>query len=119
VGLAEAGECREECSRRGVLYSRENADGTLLSLRLAELRAETFAKEVQNTFPAGQGEPVNIIISGHSDPTALVDREEDGGLRNYFLYVNPLRVEGILTDTRYQITTLLRRMLRAVNGHKA
>lgn len=35
----------------------------------------------------GQGEPINAVISGHSDQRVLVDRETDGGLRNYFLYV--------------------------------
>ena len=33
----------------------------------------------------GLGEPINIIISGHSDEEVLVDVETDGGLRNYFL----------------------------------
>lgn len=35
----------------------------------------------------GQGEPLNAIITGNSDPRVLVDAEIDGGLRNYFLYV--------------------------------
>lgn len=39
------------------------------------------------TFPMGQGEPLNAIITGNSDPRVLVDAEVDGGLRNYFLYV--------------------------------
>jgi hypothetical protein len=42
---------------------------------------------VNDTFPPGQGEPLNIIISGNSDARALVDSEENGGLRNFFLYV--------------------------------
>ncbi|KAF8651945.1 hypothetical protein AX16_004588 [Volvariella volvacea WC 439] len=33
----------------------------------------------------GQGEPLNAIVSGHSDAEVLVDSELDGGLRNYFL----------------------------------
>ncbi|KAF9013102.1 hypothetical protein BDQ17DRAFT_1386752 [Cyathus striatus] len=37
------------------------------------------------TFPEGQGEPINTIISGNSDSHVLVDSEENGGLRNYFL----------------------------------
>jgi len=39
---------------------------------------------VPNTFPPGQGEPMNIIISGHSDSRVLVDAQTNGGLRNYF-----------------------------------
>ncbi|PFH51248.1 hypothetical protein AMATHDRAFT_3242 [Amanita thiersii Skay4041] len=34
---------------------------------------------------SGQGEPLNVIISGASDPTVLVDQDMDGGLGNYFL----------------------------------
>jgi len=40
---------------------------------------------VDGTFPAGQGEPLNIIISGNSDAAVLKDQETDGGLRNYWL----------------------------------
>ncbi|THU83910.1 hypothetical protein K435DRAFT_971386 [Dendrothele bispora CBS 962.96] len=40
---------------------------------------------VDGTFPPGQGEPINMIISGNSDEAVLQDREEDGGLRNYWL----------------------------------
>ncbi|KAF9465332.1 hypothetical protein BDZ94DRAFT_1254308 [Collybia nuda] len=36
------------------------------------------------TYPMGQGEPVNAIISGASDAEVLVDAEVGGGLRNYF-----------------------------------
>lgn len=32
----------------------------------------------------GQGEPLNIIISGNSDSRVLVDSPSDGGLQNYF-----------------------------------
>ncbi|OSD07339.1 hypothetical protein PYCCODRAFT_1463624 [Trametes coccinea BRFM310] len=35
----------------------------------------------------GLGEPLNVIVSGHSDATVLVDSEDNGGLRNYFLSV--------------------------------
>lgn len=42
---------------------------------------------MDNTYPAGQGEPLNMIISGLSDARVLEDQEEKGGLRNYFLYV--------------------------------
>lgn len=41
--------------------------------------------QVENTFPPGQREPVNIIISANSDPAVLLDSEDDGGLRNYWL----------------------------------
>ncbi|KAG9074847.1 hypothetical protein FS749_013536 [Ceratobasidium sp. UAMH 11750] len=37
------------------------------------------------TFPAGLGEPLNVILSAKSDPAVLVDQEDKGGLRNYFL----------------------------------
>ncbi|KAI0766455.1 hypothetical protein BD413DRAFT_615245 [Trametes elegans] len=35
----------------------------------------------------GLGEPLNVIISGHSDAAVLVDSEDNGGFRNYFLSV--------------------------------
>ncbi|KAI8994176.1 hypothetical protein BD414DRAFT_481637 [Trametes punicea] len=35
----------------------------------------------------GLGEPLNVIISGNSDAAVLVDSEDNGGLRNYFLSV--------------------------------
>ncbi|KAK7462293.1 hypothetical protein VKT23_007893 [Stygiomarasmius scandens] len=40
---------------------------------------------VEGTFPAGQGEPINMVISGNSDEAVLNDQEIDGGLRNYWL----------------------------------
>ncbi|KIK69902.1 hypothetical protein GYMLUDRAFT_67162 [Collybiopsis luxurians FD-317 M1] len=40
---------------------------------------------VDGTFPPGQGEPLNIIISGKSDAAVLIDQEDKGGLRNYWL----------------------------------
>jgi hypothetical protein len=43
---------------------------------------------VPNTFPAGLGEPLNAIISANSDPDVLNDREDQGGLRNYFMFVS-------------------------------
>jgi len=39
---------------------------------------------VNGTFPAGLGEPLNIILSGSSDDAVLVDQMDNGGLRNYF-----------------------------------
>ncbi|KAG6902624.1 hypothetical protein C0995_014230 [Termitomyces sp. Mi166 len=44
----------------------------------------SFLTKIPVTFPMGQGEPVNTIISGNSDEAVLVDSESDGGLRNYF-----------------------------------
>ncbi|KAG8941269.1 hypothetical protein FRC04_004631 [Tulasnella sp. 424] len=42
--------------------------------------------QVPGTFPAGQGEPLNVIISGKSDPLILSPSPQDnGGLFNYFL----------------------------------
>ncbi|KAF9048122.1 hypothetical protein BDZ89DRAFT_941444 [Hymenopellis radicata] len=41
--------------------------------------------KVVGTFPEGQGEPINAIISVNSDSDVLVDQETNGGLRNYFL----------------------------------
>ncbi|KAI0770166.1 hypothetical protein C8Q74DRAFT_877111 [Fomes fomentarius] len=35
----------------------------------------------------GLGEPLNVIVSGNSDEAVLVDREDQGGFRNYFLAV--------------------------------
>ncbi|PSS06576.1 hypothetical protein PHLCEN_2v3634 [Hermanssonia centrifuga] len=41
--------------------------------------------QVPGTFPAGLGEPLNVIMSANSDSDVLKDQETDGGLRNYFL----------------------------------
>ncbi|KIO19813.1 hypothetical protein M407DRAFT_222116 [Tulasnella calospora MUT 4182] len=42
--------------------------------------------QIPETFPAGQGEPLNVIISGKSDPLILSSSPQDnGGLFNYFL----------------------------------
>ncbi|KXN82427.1 hypothetical protein AN958_02577 [Leucoagaricus sp. SymC.cos] len=40
--------------------------------------------QIPVTFPMGQGEPLNAIITGNSDPRVLIDAEINGGLRNYF-----------------------------------
>ena len=42
-----------------------------------------YAKVAPNT--GGLGEPLNVIISGNSDDLVLVDSEDNGGFRNYFL----------------------------------
>ena len=55
--------------------SRMRVGDTLLEL--------THAKVAPGT--GGLGEPLNVILSGHSDETVLVDREEEGGFRNYWL----------------------------------
>ncbi|KAK0487838.1 hypothetical protein IW261DRAFT_1450295 [Armillaria novae-zelandiae] len=40
---------------------------------------------VLGTFPPGQQEPINIIISGNSDAAVLAVQQTDGGLLNYYL----------------------------------
>lgn len=40
------------------------------------------------TYPAGLGEPLNVILSAKSDSDVLVDREDKGGLRNFFLSID-------------------------------
>lgn len=42
------------------------------------------------------GEPLNVILSAKSDGDVLVDREDRGGLRNYFLYVCFLALNMLL-----------------------
>ena len=56
--------------------------------RLRVVYAPLSLQRIPVTYPPGQGEPLNVIISGHSDAGVLVDAETDGGLRNYFLCVN-------------------------------
>jgi len=41
--------------------------------------------QVNGTFPPGQGEPINVILSAVSDSAVLQDTESNGGLRNYYL----------------------------------
>jgi len=45
---------------------------------------------VNNTYPAGLGEPLNIILSGDSDDDVLVQSTDNGGFLNYMLYANSL-----------------------------
>jgi len=33
------------------------------------------------------GEPLNMIISGKSDARVLVDQQDNGGLKSFFLFV--------------------------------
>lgn len=48
-------------------------------------RMLTFAPD---TYPAGLGEPLNVIISANSDKAVLVDSTNNGGLQNYFLSID-------------------------------
>ncbi|CCM03680.1 uncharacterized protein FIBRA_05824 [Fibroporia radiculosa] len=41
--------------------------------------------QVQDTYPPGQGEPINVVISGDSDTAVLQNQEINGGLLNYFI----------------------------------
>jgi hypothetical protein len=43
---------------------------------------------VNNTYPAGLGEPLNVILSGDSDDDVLVQSTDNGGFLNYMLYVH-------------------------------
>ncbi|BEJ11017.1 hypothetical protein CspHIS471_0104390 [Cutaneotrichosporon sp. HIS471] len=43
---------------------------------------------VNNTYPPGMGEPLNVIISADSDPAVLKDSLYDGGFQNYMLSVH-------------------------------
>ncbi|KAH9979891.1 hypothetical protein BGW80DRAFT_1271078 [Lactifluus volemus] len=45
----------------------------------------SWLTQVNNTFPPGLGEPINVILLGTSDPAVLVDQQTDGGYRNYLL----------------------------------
>ncbi|WVO22261.1 uncharacterized protein IAS62_003591 [Cryptococcus decagattii] len=40
---------------------------------------------VNGTYPAGLGEPLNVILSGDSDAAVLVKSVDDGGFLNYML----------------------------------
>ncbi|OWZ60285.1 hypothetical protein C356_00142 [Cryptococcus neoformans c45] len=40
---------------------------------------------VNGTYPAGMGEPLNVILSGDSDAEVLVKSVDDGGFLNYML----------------------------------
>ncbi|KZT11875.1 uncharacterized protein LAESUDRAFT_733810 [Laetiporus sulphureus 93-53] len=44
----------------------------------------SWLTKVDDTYPAGQGEPINVVISADSEASVLVDQEIDGGLQNYF-----------------------------------
>ena len=44
-----------------------------------------FTQIVPDTYPAGLGEPLNIILSSESSPEVLIDSPDNGGFRNYIL----------------------------------
>lgn len=44
---------------------------------------------VEGTFPAGLGEPLNVILSAESDKEVLVRSLDNGGFLNYMLFVLP------------------------------
>lgn len=46
---------------------------------------------MNGTYPAGMGEPLNVILSGDSDAEVLVKSADDGGFLNYMLYVQLFR----------------------------
>ena len=95
------GACpNQECTPRRLLRPqerrREHADRAFTFDRPVDdacpnsafVYAPLSLQRIPVTYPPGQGEPLNVIISGHSDADVLVDAETDGGLRNYFLCVN-------------------------------
>lgn len=45
---------------------------------------------VNNTFPAGLGEPLNLIVAGDSDPDVLALSKDNGGFLNYMLLVSSI-----------------------------
>ncbi|THH07272.1 hypothetical protein EW145_g3498 [Phellinidium pouzarii] len=47
----------------------------------------SFLTKVPDTFPAGLGEPINVILTANSDSAVLVDQESNGGLRNYYFAI--------------------------------
>ncbi|KAK0221465.1 hypothetical protein IW262DRAFT_1374024 [Armillaria fumosa] len=65
-----------EIFKRGVpsegYYNPANSGGSMLTV-------------VGQTFPDGQQEPVNAIMSGNSDQAVLAQQSTNGGLINYFL----------------------------------
>ncbi|KAG2046575.1 hypothetical protein BDR06DRAFT_899005, partial [Suillus hirtellus] len=44
----------------------------------------SMLSQVQDTYPPGLGEPINVIISAYSDSQVLQDTTANGGLINYF-----------------------------------
>ena len=46
---------------------------------------QTHGQIVNGTYPAGLGEPLNVILSADSDKEVLVKSLNDGGFLNYML----------------------------------
>ena len=82
---------RSNVPAEGFFNPKDNGGSMLTVRRLCHqpeaLTVLNSLQQVINTFPPGLGEPLNVIITGNSDPDVLKDQETDGGLRNYFLYV--------------------------------
>lgn len=70
-------------------------------------------QQVPDTSPPGQGEPLNAIISGASDAAVLVNAEVNGGLQNYFLYVQVVLFPQLRCMVQcYQSTWVRQRVFR-------
>ncbi|KAG8214352.1 hypothetical protein J3R82DRAFT_9323 [Butyriboletus roseoflavus] len=74
-------------------YSPMGGDGSMLTVRVAlhhprrDVIFDCFSslsQQVQNTYPPGLGEPINVIISAYSDSQVLQDTVSNGGLINYY-----------------------------------
>lgn len=48
-------------------------------------RTDALGQIVNGTYPAGLGEPLNVILSGDSDDEVLAKSLDDGGFLNYML----------------------------------
>lgn len=77
----------------------------------------SYVQFVPDTFPAGQGEPLNAIITGNSDERVLQQTETDGGLLNYFMCVLAAGLRNrvfahIYTHFTKQVFWLRRRVFR-------
>lgn len=69
-----------------------NSDGSMLTASRFFLWHKSHddilaLQQVLNTYPAGLGEPLNVIISAYSDSRVLQDTGNNGGLINYFQWV--------------------------------
>lgn len=70
--------------RDGVNYVDPNTvGGSMLTVRCC-CAALTY-QVVNDTYPPGLGEPINVILSAKSDPEVLIDSLYDGGFQNYML----------------------------------
>lgn len=72
-------------ARDGPGYADPNDDGgSMFTVRCWSPTLLT-SQIVNGTYPPGLGEPLNVIISGDSDPEVLVDSTFKGGFQNYML----------------------------------